>query len=403
MNSPATGRPRLLLITERFPPDIGGVARSAARIAGSLSAAGAEAEVFTWTRMLPPGRMESIDVDVRGTGRGSVRVHRLGVFAAQDFSLQYSMNVLEWLQLEHRYQLIWGHYVSPAGFLAVLMAERAGIRSTVSARGNDIDRLMFPPGDFSRLLWTLGRAGSVTAVSSDLAGKVRMLLGTGPAPVVLPNVVDPDLFVPGPPDPVLRAGLGIADDEVVLGFCGELRQKKGLVHLLQALVEVRSVRPACLLVIGEVRTRDQAQLSTFLAEHPETARRIVVTGPLEDPAEVARRLRLCDLVLVPSLWEGMPNALLEAMACGRVVIASDAGGIPEVVRHGENGVLIPKSELGRLGAAVLEVLGLPSTRRQEMGEEARRHVLQRHHPDTEVASLRHWLSDQLPGGGSSPA
>ena len=73
---------------------------------------------------------------------------------------------------------------------------------------------------------------------------------------------------------------------------------------------------------------------------------------------MARHLRLCDVVLLPSVWDGMPNALLEAMACGRPVIASDAGGIAEVVEHGVSGLLVPRASLHRLGEAVLELLGL---------------------------------------------
>jgi glycosyltransferase involved in cell wall biosynthesis len=61
----------------------------------------------------------------------------------------------------------------------------------------------------------------------------------------------------------------------------------------------------------------------------------------------------------------MPNALLEAIACGCCCIASDAGGIPEVIEHGKSGFLLPRSQLHRLGEAVLECLDLaPSTRRQ---------------------------------------
>src|SRR5262249_10311283 len=163
--------------------------------------------------------------------------------------LQHTMNLLEWLHGEHPYAAIWGHYLFPAGFLAVTAARWFGIRSTVSARGNDVDRMTFPPGDFARLLWTLERADLVTAVSRDLARKIAVLTRRDLDIEVVPNVVDPETFSPGPPDPELRRLLGIGPDEAVLGFCGELRHKKGLPFLLGALREVRSTRPACLLVI----------------------------------------------------------------------------------------------------------------------------------------------------------
>ena len=70
----------------------------------------------------------------------------------------------------------------------------------------------------------------------------------------------------------------------------------------------------------------------------------------------------------------MPNSILEAMACERLVLASDAGGIPEVVRHEINGVLIPKTELNRLGEAIIEVLALPEDQRQSMPRAARQNI-----------------------------
>ena len=68
-----------------------------------------------------------------------------GLFSNMDLSMQHTTNVLEWLHRQFRFSAAWGHYVYPAGYMAVVFAESSGFPSTVSARGNDIDRLMFPP------------------------------------------------------------------------------------------------------------------------------------------------------------------------------------------------------------------------------------------------------------------
>ena len=334
-------RTRLLLVTERFAPDVGGVARSAERTARAFGELGLEVHVLGWTRSLPAGILDT----TRNDDPFAPTVHRLGLFSQLDMSLQHTTNVLEWLHRTQRFGAIWGHYLYPAGFLAVMAARTFGIPSVVAARGNDVDRLMFPPGDFARLTWTLQHAGVVTVVSHDLARKVRLLVDRVDQVEVIPNVVDPETFSPGRAEPSLRSALKIATDEVILGFCGELRHKKGLPFLLSALREVREVRPACLLVIGEVRAREATIISTFSAEYPDSAARIVLTGPLDEPKDVARHLRLCDVVLLPSVWDGMPNALLEAMACARPVLASDSGGIPEVIEHGVSGLMLPRELL----------------------------------------------------------
>ena len=70
---------------------------------------------------------------------------------------------------------VWGHYLFPAGFLAVWFAQIKGIKSIVSARVNDVDRGIFPLGDFARSQWTLERADLITAVSKELAKKIIIL------------------------------------------------------------------------------------------------------------------------------------------------------------------------------------------------------------------------------------
>jgi len=379
---------RLLMLAERFPPDLGGLARSAARLAGSLTRVGAEVDVLAWTKTLPPGALETVDAGEVHPEAAGATLHRLGLYASQDFSLQHTFNVLEWLHGQRGFEAVWGHYATTPGFAAVFFAEQQGIPATVSARGNDVDRAVFPPGDFARLQWTLQRARLVTCVSQAMANKVRVILGDDARLQVVPNTVDGETFAPAEPSPELRQELGIAPDEAVLAFAGELRQKKGFPFLLEALREVRRRRPACLLVIGDVRPRDRSKLAAFAADFPEDAQRIVISGRLDDPAEVAAHLRLADVFLHPSLWDGMPNAVLEAMACGVPVLASDAGGIPEAIEHGVSGFLLARHELHRLGEAALELLELDADQRAAYGAAARERVLGRFNLAEEEASLR---------------
>ncbi|MDG2220076.1 MAG: glycosyltransferase family 4 protein [Rubripirellula sp.] len=423
--------PNLLMIAERFPPDIGGVARSASRTAQAIARLGWNVHVLAWTKTLSPGVLETVESTAPNGKSTGVIVHRLGLFSNMDLSMQHTTNVLEWLHQQFQYSATWGHYVYPAGYMAVVFAESVGIHSTVSARGNDIDRLMFPPGDFARLMWTLDRATVVSCVSGDLAKKVEMLLNKQSEPIVIPNVVNAEIFRPARRsgsethcdsetlsdsgnhsnagnhsylenhrstgsteneastinNRPLRDRLGILPDEVVLGFCGELRHKKGLPFILSALLEVQQTQKACLLVIGEIRPREQTHLATFAAEHPEAADRILVSGNLETQEEVTHHFHLCDVVLQPSVWDGLPNAVLEAMACGKIVIASDAGGIPEAIVHGESGFLIQKALLNNLGTAILEVLHMAPEQRDAISKAARQRVIDHFQDEQEAERL----------------
>ena len=391
MTMGASQTKRILFFAERFPPDLGGVAQSAFRTAKQIAELGWQVHVLTWTKTLQPGVLDS------RTSHGStegLNLHRLGLFSNLDLSMQHTTNVLEWLHEQHEFTAAWGHYLYPAGYMAVVFSESVGIASTVSARGNDIDRLMFPPGDFARLMWTLERATSISSVSEDLAKKVRVLLDKNPEVDVLLNSVDTEVFRPSlAPEGVsqLRQELQIRPEEVVLGFCGELRHKKGLPFILSGFAEVSRSRPACLLIIGEVRPRERAHLTTFATENPVAADRILVTGRLEAPEAVARHLQICDVSMQPSVWDGLPNSVLESMACGRIVLASDAGGIPEVITHGEDGFLVPKAQLQHFGTALLEVLGISKAEKDRISVAARKKMTEQFNASQEGERLKQVL------------
>jgi glycosyltransferase involved in cell wall biosynthesis len=363
---------RLLFVTERFPPDMGGLAASAGRIAAALSQLGIAVDVLTWSRFLQPGKVLPPESSGAKT-TSEPAIYRIGLYRHWDMTLPHTLNLLDWLHQRHPYDAIWGHYLFPSGFLATWFAQMQSIPSVVSVRGNDFDRALFPPGDFARLQWTLESASLITTVSQDLARKVEVLSRRSEGVVTLPNAVDSEVFTAGDAteNNKLRQALGIAPESVVLGFSGELREKKGQRFLLEALSRVQRDRPTHLLIIGEVRPSDEVTLQSFRAQDPVAAERIIITGHLANPTDVARHLRLCDVFLQPSLWEGMPNALLEAMACGCCCIASDAGGIPEVMTHQQNGFVVPRSQLHRLGEAVLECLDLGVAERLRVGMAAR--------------------------------
>ncbi len=361
--------PKVLFITERFPPDIGGLSTSAARICRSLSAIPElSVDVFAWSRHIPAGRLVEEDLSDK------LRLFRYGLYRHMDMTMSSSLSFLDWLHAQNNYEAVWGHYLTPTGFLAVWFAQNHGLKSLVSARGNDLDKEIFPPGDLSRLQWTLERADIVTAVSDDLKRKIQVLCKRDDV-YVLRNSVDTSVFSPGiKGSDQLRQELGIGDDETVLGFTGELREKKGCQFLLEALSQVRQNSPACLLVIGEVRSFQRPALQIYAAEFPEDSQRLIVTGHLDQPEMVAKYLQLCDVYLQPSILEGIPNSLLEAMSCSKLCISSDAGGIPEVVDHQTNGFILPRAQLNNLGTAVLEAIALDDDEKKAIGINARKKI-----------------------------
>lgn len=374
---------RILFLSDRYPPAIGGVAASASRIAGALVRSGHQVEVVVSARELPGGAVESQE------GPPGLVVHRCGPARSADYTQQQTLLLLEWLHRRRPFDLVWGHYLTTAGFLAAWFGRQTGLPSLLAVRGNDFDKQLFPPGDFGRLDWCLRHAARIACVSQDLARKVRALVDR--EAFVLPNSVDSELFQPGPRDPELAARYRLDPAEITLGFSGELRAKKGLAFLIQCFRELHARQPARLLVVGQVRGSDRGELDRLL-DDPELRSRLTITDHLPDPAAVAAHLRLIDVLLVPSLWDGMPNSLLEALAVGVPVVASDAGAIPEVVADGVHGLLVPRTHLHQLSRRVDEYLALPGETRRTMLDAGRRLVQRCYSPAAEAARLAELLS-----------
>lgn len=384
---------KILFLSERFPPDIGGLAASSSRISSRLAELGHEVEVLAWSRHVPAGKLVDQEASSE-TAAKSPKIRRLGLYRQWDMSMPVTMNVLEWLHEKHKFDLIWGHYLAQAGFLSTWFARTKGIRNVVSARGNDIDTEIFPPGDFARLKWTLEKATLISSVSVRMSEKIKVLSERDDDVFVLPNAVDTNVFACKNDLPIneLKKELGISPEEIVLAFTGELREKKGIQFLFDAFRQVREKHPCCLLIIGDVRSHQKPATQLFSAAYPEDAARMIITGHIDDPGRVAKYLQLCDVFLLPSLMEGMPNSLLEAMACSRLCIASDAGGIPEIINDGENGFLLPCALLDRLGTAILEVVDLDEKRKQSIKSAARKTIEDRFSASSEKAHLSDLLS-----------
>ena len=350
----------ILILTDKYPPDVGGLAVSTRRLARGLAQTGNTVTVSAPDVSLPPGITAISDDE-------GVLVLRLGLHRRADDSLA---NWFDQVVARHRDQsldLIHAFYITQPAFVAVTAGRYLGLPSVISARGNDLDRTAFDPAKFSQILWALQHADAVTVVSSDLMRKVNVF-APGREAYLIPNGVDTSLFAPGPRDETLVASLGLGNRPVV-AFVGEARCKKGLAVLLPAFARVcsRCDPPPVLLLVGGVRVDDAQILEVFCRHNPTLQVHVVPNVPhLQLPAYY----RLADVLVVPSLHDGMPNALLEGMACECPAVVSSVGGILDVVRDQETALLVSPGDTDALAEALLALVCDPA-RRKRMGRAAR--------------------------------
>jgi glycosyltransferase involved in cell wall biosynthesis len=212
----------------------------------------------------------------------------------------------------------------------------------------------------------------ITTNTNELMRKSRSLAPEREVTLIA-NGVAADLFSPAPASLELRQSLGL-DQAPVIGFSGELRAKKGMNVLLLAFRELVQTQKASLLLVGGVRPGDDADtLRVFEKQNPDLR---ICTVPVVALAEMPDYYRLMDILVCPSLHDGLPNAVLEAMSCGLAVVGTYTGGLPDAIVNGESGLLVVPGDVQSLTQAIRDLLGDPALRAR-LGAQARARVLQK--------------------------
>lgn len=176
-----------------------------------------------------------------------------------------------------------------------------------------------------------------------------------------------------------RASLGVAADELLIAHVGRLAEQKGHRYLLEAFVSVRQkVSRARMVFVGDGELR--TDLERVVRERGWDTE-VLFTGYQSEPRDF---LAAADIVVLPSLYEGLPLVAVEAGAMGRPMVATAVDGNPEVIVNGVTGLLVPPADPERLAAALIELAADPD-RRERMGAKAREFVVQRFSIEQHVA------------------
>ncbi len=195
--------------------------------------------------------------------------------------------------------------------------------------------------------------------------------------------IDLERFQPVPGEKLasLRRELGLNEDDRVIGFVSKLWEGKGHTVALEAMTHVVAAVPrAKLLLVGDGPLEEKLRARSRELNLKDS---VVFAGFRNDIAEV---FGLCDIAVLPSLFEGMGRVLLEAGACGKPVVASGVGGIPEVVAHEETGLLVPPEDPVALFGDMVRLLRDASLVRK-MGEAGRRRIGELFSADTMVKQI----------------
>ena len=315
-----------------------------------------------------------------GSLAGDVALTR-GAVAVAPFALAGAVQALYRVARKVRADIVHAHWVIPNGPPAALVAKRTRTPLVISLHGSDVfvAEQVRPAGFAAR--WAFGASDAVTACSGDLADRAVRLGAATARTSVVPYGVNADQFRPvdDATRATVRAWYGLPAETPLLLCAGRLVYKKGFAVAVDAFARIAGAHPAARLVIagdGPLDSDLRAQAARL-----GIGDRVIFAGRV-DRTRHPLLVGACDLYLLPSVHDhrgnvdGLPNALLDALAAGCAVIASDVAGVGLAVRDGETGVLVPEQQADALAAAITALLNDPA-RRVRLGAVARADVTTR--------------------------
>ena len=293
-----------------------------------------------------------------------------------------------------RFSLIHTHGYK-ANILGAIAAKLAGVRSvaTVHLHTETSHRLrLYRIID----LLALRFFPKVIAVSESLR---QYLIAASLPPkkvVTVHNAVDLGIFtsdVSSHNDKALKNRLGISSDQHIVSIIGRLASQKGHYYFLESAKRVAEVLPETrFLVVGDGPLREELEgLSLSLG----IAQAVRFLGYRQD---IATLMGMSDVIVMPSLREGLPYVLLEALALARPVVGTQMGGIPEVIKHGETGFLVPPKDSEGLAEAIIRVLRNPEEAAR-LGARGRELVSREFNVETMVQKVAAVYAEILSGVG----
>lgn len=351
------------MLIQRYYPHIGGAERQLAALAPLLDKLNVELSIIT---RRDPGlaRFEYVD---------HVPVHRLPVRGPKPIaSLMYTLTALRLLR-QLRPDVIHAHELLSPATTAVAAKRWFGtpIVAKVLRGGTlgDLTKLKHKPFGARRITSLRRHMDAFITISGEIDAELETFGIDVSRRICIPNGVDTDRFVPvnRSEKQILRQLLRLPPDSPLVLFMGRLAAEKRVDNLLGIWPRIRHVHPhAELVIIGT--GEEESKLKAMAVPG------VIFMGAIDD---ITPYLQTADVFVLPSATEGLSNAMLEALAAGLAVVATQVGGASDIITDGINGRLIPPDDRSCLQEALSMLLG-DATLRGTFGSRGRA-VMQRHY------------------------
>jgi len=357
-------------------PTFGGSGVVATELAMALATGGDEVHVLSYAL---PSRLALVSPNLFFH---EVVVPHYPLFEYPPYSLALASKIAEVARFQGL-DLVHVHYAVPNAVSAILAREIVAPRPlpvVTTLHGTDVTLVGNDPSYLETTRWAVISSDAVTAVSEWLKRKTVEQLCVEETPIeVIPNFIEPERYeavrhLPG-------ARRWARPGEKILIHVSNFRPVKRVMDVLEVYLRVREKMPARLLFLGDGPDRAKVESRcreagcwdgvVFLGNHPA----------------VEEILNGADLFLLPSAGESFGLAALEAMSCEVPVIAADAGGVPEVIEEGVDGLLFPVGDVEGMARGAIELLSDPE-RHRAFARRGRERAVARFSEDAIVARYR---------------
>jgi N-acetyl-alpha-D-glucosaminyl L-malate synthase BshA len=320
-----------------------------------------------------------------------VDVGRYPLFEFPPYDLALAVRMHEVVKT-HQLELLHCHYAIPhaaSAWIAREMLRENGedIKVLTTLHGTDITIVGQDPSFYPITKFSIEKSDRITAVSQYLREETCRAFGCdGPDVEVIHNFIEPDIYDRAKYPPLLKNEVGRS--KPILMHVSNFRTVKRVRDVVRIYAEVNRELPSVLVMIGDGPDRPAAEEEARLlgVEHS-----VSFLGKLD---QIAPLLAAADLFLLPSQNESFGLSALEALASGVPVVGSNAGGLPEVVRDGETGILCAVGDVAGMAAASLEILQ-DRKRWAEMSKLAAADARQRFSRDAIVTKYESLYRDSL--------
>jgi len=269
----------------------------------------------------------------------------------------------------------------------IAAAGLAGIKTIVSTKHNDD---VFRRNIFFRTLNSFlnRRVCRVITISNWIRHFIKEVESVAPEKIQTIYYGLPEAKTVNPENPV-RDEMGFGSREVVLGIVARLVEQKGHSYLIEAFSQAyKQNRNIRLVIVGDGNLKESLKSSVW---NKKLDQAVCFTGYCEDVTEI---LHTIDIFVHPSLWEGFGLAILEAMAMGKPVIATNASAIPELVENSVTGLLVPPRDSRSLAQAIIK-LSSDEGLRKRFGQAARERTRKLFSVDSMVKKTKDLYNDLL--------